>query len=199
MVRKRLAVAVMVPKPLALAVRIRGRKYRVVGQIVGFEAQFEAAVLAEGEALDDVGVQLVDAIGAQVVEGGREGAQVVVEGVGGLGVEGGGIERRAVDLAVVEVERRAEIDVIAGAGGAAVDADDGCAGLILVHRGDDPAADQGVGQARLEVQLLALSDGQFVGDRRDEAIGVVGGRDALFGTRIAGVEPGIVSIRREWM
>ena len=154
MVRKRLAVAVMVPKPLALAVRIRGRKYRVVGQIVGLQAQFEAAVLAEAEALHDVGVQLVDAVGAQVVEGGREGAQVVVECVGGLGVEGGGIERRAVDLAVVEVERRAQIDVIAGAGGAAVDQGDGCAGLILVDRVDDPAADQRVGQARLEVQLL---------------------------------------------
>ncbi len=91
-----------------VGLRIRGCKYRVIGQIVGFKAQFEAAVLAEGEALDDVGIQLVNAIGAQVVEGGREGTQVVVERVGGLGVEGRGIERGAVDLAVVKVERRAE-------------------------------------------------------------------------------------------
>ncbi len=62
-----------------IGLRIRGGKYRVVGQIVGFKAQSEAAVFAEAEALDDVGVQLVDAIRAQVVEGGQEGAITPVD------------------------------------------------------------------------------------------------------------------------
>src|SRR5258708_32082523 len=57
-----------------IGLRIRGGKYRVVGQIVGFKAQSEAAVFAAGEALDDVGVALVDSLPAQGVAGSPEGS-----------------------------------------------------------------------------------------------------------------------------
>ena len=95
------------------------------------------------------------------------------------------------DLAVVEVHGgAAEIDVVAGARRAAVDPQQGPAHLEGVDVVQQPAADQRVAQARVEVQGLALADGQFVGDGGDVALRVIDRRNALFRDRIGIVEPG---------
>src|ERR1035437_6176992 len=105
-------------------------EYRVVEYVIRFHANLHRRLLRECEALGKRRVPLVDAVGAQVGEGGRKGAEVIVEGVGRLDVEQRRVEGRAVDLAVLEVHgAAADIDIVAGARRAAVDPQQGPAPL----------------------------------------------------------------------
>ena len=163
----------------------------MVEDVVGFQTNLQRRGFGEGEALGEGRIPLVDAVGAQVREHRREGADVVLERVGRGGNEVRCVEGRAVDLSVVQSQRGgAEVDVVAGAGGTAVDPHNGRAHLVGVDVVQQPAADQRVGDARVQVQLLALAHGEFVRHGKDVTLWMVYRGDALFGDRVGIVEPG---------
>lgn len=77
----------------------------MIQQVEGFETKLEIRVLFDGEALEHRGIEFVGAVLQDVREGSREGASVILQRVGGFGIEYGRVEGRGVGLAVVKVER----------------------------------------------------------------------------------------------
>src|ERR1035441_1108447 len=154
---------------------------RVIEDVEHLQAELEESLLGEAEALQHGRIPLVDAIHAQGGDS-RDGHHV----------EGADVERRGawVGHAIIENQWCAEVDVIAGAGAAAVGPLERRAGLVGVNRVENPSTGHGVHPTLPQVEKAAIADGQLVGEGGHEAVGVIDHRYTFLGGWIGRVQPG---------
>ena len=77
----------------------------MIQQVEGFEAKLKIRLLFNREAFEERRIQFVGSILENVRERSRESTDVILQRVGGFGIEYGRVEGRGVGLAVVKVER----------------------------------------------------------------------------------------------
>src|SRR5665213_1723334 len=95
-----------------------------------FKAQLKIGFLFDREPFQQGRVQFIGSVLQNVGKGGREGPDVVLKCIGGLGIERRRVEGDGVGLAVVEVQGTAQVDVVSRCSGTAVDP---YKGLSLIH------------------------------------------------------------------
>ena len=157
---------------------------RPVGAVERLDADLQILLLRERKILAHRHIHVLGHIPAQVAELCVESPDVARELLAGRGVEARGVERDAVGLALLQVERTAQVNHIAPGRQHRT-----C--LQRQHHIEFPSAHQSIAEARSEVEALVAADGQFVRCGEDVAQWPRIAGDALFRRGI-----GIVEVRQ---
>src|SRR5579871_1910012 len=110
----------------------------------------------------------------------------------GVGSEGTHIESGTAGVGhpVIHYDGRTKIEIVSGAGSAAIVPVDRRSSLVGIDRVQNPSTKDSVHQPGLQIQGSPLPDRQLIRNCRDKPVGMIERRDTFFGSGVRIVEPG---------
>src|SRR5436190_13328342 len=136
----------------------------MVQGIERFTAKLEVTLLPQVKLLQQRGAEFIDAVGAHVGKGAREGADVILQRIRGPGIESTHVEGVPVRITRVRIEFAAIVNIVAVVVRAAVDPDYGAADLVRVRGSELPSTHGQIERAGMHVKVPAPAERQFVND-----------------------------------